>query len=324
MCYSAMVKQRAQKLAIQFSARIDHEEYDEIFDRRFRGEKILINKGMEYDFTHPAIAAWHEAEITRIEKEMFAQKKRLADAERSLKEKTTKKAENEQRIATNKIKKAKRDLEKHRSFGRESDLASDIDSEADQRIFPLHYASVICLDDGGEKVVRPMRYLMRPHDKDESFDQKFNGCYNARVDSLESVAWWRDSLEKRRGFIVISKFYENVSTLKYQMKNKLPDSEAGKENIVVCFEPDGGKELIIPVLWDVWSKDGSPKIYSFALITGDPRPEVAAAGHDRTPIAIVASAADQWLTAKDSKAALEVLKKNEDVHFIHRVMGAVA
>lgn len=316
MCYSAMVKQRAQKLAIQFSARIDIEEYDEIFDRRFRGEKILISKGIECDFTHPAIVAWHEAEITRIEKEMFAQKKRLADAERSLKEKITKKAQNDQRIATNKIKKAKRDLEKHRSF--------EIESESEDRIFPQHYASVVCVDDIGKKVVRPMRYLMRPHDKDESFDQKFNGCYNARLDSLETVAWWRDSLEKRRGVIVISKFYENVPVSKYTRKNKLPDSEAGKENIVVCFEPDGGKELIIPVIWDVWTKSGSPKIYSFALITGDPLPEVAAAGHDRTPIAIVESAVDEWLFADSAKAALEVLKKNEDVHFNHRVMGAVA
>ncbi len=34
-------------------------------------------------------------------------------------------------------------------------------------------------------------------------------------------------------------------------------------------------------LWDRWSKEGEPDLYSFAAITDEPPPEVAAAGHDR-------------------------------------------
>lgn len=325
MCYSAMVEQNAKKYGLRFKARIQTDLYDHLFHRRLNGEKLYLNKALEYQFTHfaesaaekkiaEAIRKWHEQQISTLEQELFKQKKRLADAERVLQTKITKKAQNDQRIATNKIKKILSDLEKHKT--------TEIMSEVEERIFPLHYMSMLCLDENGEKVVRPVRYLMRPHNKDESFDQKYGGCYNARYDSLQSVPWWRDSLGKRHGLILVRKFYENVEAKAYLKKNAAPEGVKERETFVLCFEPDNFEYMFIPTLWDRWEEKGKPVLYSAALITDDPAPEVAAAGHDRTPIFLKESAVDGWLRASSPEEALEVLKERERPRYRHQVVGA--
>ena len=206
MCYSAMVQQDYNKLGFRFKARIDYEEYLKLFTRRLDGEKLIINKAMEFPFVDApkstdekkikkVIEEWHKQEISRLEAEAFKQKERLANAERALKTKVTKKAQEDQRISTNKIEKAKVDLKKHGSY--------ELKSDSDSRIFPFHYLSMLSLDEDGKKVISPFRYLMRPHDKDESFDREYGGCYNARFDNLKRVGFWKDSLAKRRGLILV-------------------------------------------------------------------------------------------------------------------------
>lgn len=328
MCYSAMVVQDARKYAMRFHARIQIDLYRSLFARRLAGERILINKAMEYPFTQEArtpeeneikdlILKWHEQEITRIEKDLFAQKRRLADAERVLKSKETKRALDDQKIAKKKIVKFKKDLERH--------MSREIGSESEERIFPLHYMTMLCLDSRGEKVVVPARYLLRPRDKDESFDMNFNGCYNARLDSLDRVAWWKAQLGKRHGLIMVKKFYENVSTEDYLKNHRLPQEERKKDNQVLCFEPGDHEIMFVPVLWDHWKK-GSESLISAALITDEPAPEVAAAGHDRTPIFLKESAVDAWLTAKAGtvRELEEVLSQRERPQYRHRVLGAAS
>lgn len=324
MCYSAMVEQNSKKLGLRFKARIQTQDYHDLYQRRLAGERILINKAMEYEFTHQAstetekqiekmIHEWHLAEVTRLEQELFAQKKRLNDAVRVLAEKTTKKAENDKRVATNKIERALRDLERHKSM--------EILAEDEARIFPLHYMSVLCLDEKGEKVIRPMRYLMRPHNKDESFDQKFNGCYNARFDNLESVPWWKDSLGQRHGLILVKKFYENVALEDYAKNFKVPDEMKKQKSLVLCFEPGGVEYMFIPVLWDLWTKKGQPDLCSAALITDEPLPEIAETGHNRTPIFLPESAIEDWLSA-DFKTAKNILKQRQIVRYSHSLVSA--
>ncbi len=323
MCYSAMVNQHAKTLGLRFQALVQTDEYHGIFDRRLKGERLSINKAMEYEFTHnaqtpiekqirQAILDWHEAEISRLEQVVFLQKKRLNDAERLLRNRATKKAENDRRVATNKIKKAMVDLERHRS--------TEILAESEERIFPLHYMSVLCLNEKGQKIIRPMRYLMRPHNKDENFDFKFGGCYNARFDSLDTVPWWKDSLGQRHGLILVKKFYENVAVADYSKNFAVPVNINEKKSIVLCFEPDQAEFMFIPVLWDQWAKNGQPALLSAALITDDPLPEIAAAGHDRTPIFLKESAIEQWLCA-DKQAAKAVLNQRKIVRYRHALVG---
>jgi putative SOS response-associated peptidase YedK len=327
MCYSAMVEQNPKKYEFRYKATVQTELYEELFRRRLLGEKLYLNKAMEYQFTHEAKSAlekkianeilkWHEKQIPLLEQDLFKQKKRLADANRTLSVKHTKKAENDQRISSNKIEKILSDLEKNRSL--------EIVSESEERIFPLHYMTMLCLDDSGEKVVRPVRYLMRPHNKDEKFDAQFSGCYNARFDSLESVPWWADSFRKRHGLILVKKFYENVETKEYLKRNSLPADQLKQKKIVLCFQPDNVEYMFIPTIWDEWKATGQPHLYSAALITDQPAPEIAMAGHDRTPVFLKESVIEDWLNCqgKSPEAIRKVLNTREKPHYSHHVLGA--
>jgi len=100
---------------------------------------------------------------------LFAQKTRLSNAERSLKDKETKKSREDVRIAGNKIETLTRKL---------SDLRRTEPAARDNRIFPMVYGGVI-IKQGGENLLTPMRYFCRPAGKPAFYDRKFPGLYNA-------------------------------------------------------------------------------------------------------------------------------------------------
>src|SRR5690606_40087640 len=128
--------------------------------------------------------------------ELFSLRRRVADAERSLKLKDTKKARDDVRIGTNKGKAARRRLDILKG------LASD-----DDRVFPGLYAPVMVWENG-QRVVKPMRYQCRPCGKPALYDRKFPGTYNARRDSLEG--FWAGQFCVTHGIMVATRFYENV------------------------------------------------------------------------------------------------------------------
>lgn len=332
MCYSAMVEQHVKKLARQYGAKVQMDLFDELFWRRFKGEKLYLGRGLEESFLESpktaqekkiakSILEWHEKQTSELEQLIFAQKKRLDGAKKILSSKPTKKAAEDERIATNKIEKAKADIKHHR--------ASTALDDSDYRVFAKHFVSVLSLDDEGEKVIRPMRYLMRPHNKDESFDKEYYGCYNARFDNLGRVEWWKGAMGKRHGVLKIRRFFENVDPRDYlkNKKHKLSRESKAKGSIVLCFEPEGVEFMYVPVLWDYWEKKGEGGFCSCALITDEPAPEIAEAGHDRTPIFLKESAIEQWLHAKGSVAEVkEALggSHRESVYYKHRVLGETA
>jgi putative SOS response-associated peptidase YedK len=322
-----MVEQNAKKYGLRFKARVQLDLYLTLFRQRLEGRKLYINKAMEAQFAHnpetaeereirDLILEWHSRQIPLLEEELFKQKKRLSDAIRSLEGKATKKAENDKRIASNKIEKLKSDLARHST--------QEVTSESEERIYPLHYITMLCLDEDGNRVVRPVRYLMRAHNKDERFDSQFNGCYNARLDGLESVPWWKDSFGKRHGVILVKKFFENVDAKDYAKKHPLPSGSSESDKMVLCFQPDNVEYMLIPTLWDIWKEEGEPKLYSAALITDDPAPEIADAGHDRTPIFLKESAVDDWLSVKggDIEHFRSTLRERETPYYSHRILRA--
>src|ERR1700731_822889 len=112
MCYSAQVVQMARKLSRQLGIRLDYAEVEKLFFRRIE-EQLNISRGFEANFDEPAndqerrikaaIDEHRSKAGNKIEKDLFSQKARLVNAERSLKEKETKKAREDVRIATAKI-----------------------------------------------------------------------------------------------------------------------------------------------------------------------------------------------------------------------------
>jgi len=100
---------------------------------------------------------------------MFKQKKRLADAQRKLKVKETKTAQNEERVASSKIKAA---LEKLAL------LKGTQWHEDDDRLFPMSYGPIV-VESEGRRLVRLARYHLRQPGKPASIDRQFPGLYNA-------------------------------------------------------------------------------------------------------------------------------------------------
>lgn len=189
MCYSAQIWADYRRYKRAYGSEIDIATFAELFWSRLENPRIVIPRGVEAAFEHPTTDAelniWAAIELHRtrhagaIEQNMFKQRKRLVDAERSLLTKHTKKAAEDVRIASDKIA---RDLSKLEDL-RRTELTPQ-----DSRIYPGNYAPVMVMENG-RRVIRPMRYQCRPAGKPAIYDTKYPGTYNARRDNL--TGFWR-------------------------------------------------------------------------------------------------------------------------------------
>jgi putative SOS response-associated peptidase YedK len=252
---------------------------------------------MDAAFAHPKssderkvkalIDEYSTSQAAKLEQEMFKQKKRLADSERSLRTKVTKKAQEDQRIATDKIAWVLAKL---------NDLRRTDLKDKDSRIFPGWYAPVL-IEENGEKVLTPMRYQCRLAGKPAFYDAKYPGTYNARRDNLEG--FWKNQFGHTHGIMVVSSFYENVSLHKTQQRELAPGEK--EQNVVLQFKPQPKHDMLVACLWSHWKgKAGEPDLLSFAAITDEPPPEIADAGHDRCIIPIKPENVDAWLNPDPS------------------------
>ena len=253
------------------------------------------------------IDAFNSAEVTKLEQEAFKQKKRLADAERTLKAKATKAATESKRIATDKIEWA---------LGKLADIRRTEPKPRDSRIFPGHYASVMVCE-SGRRVVKPMRYQCRPAGKPAFYDRKYPGTYNARRDNLEG--FWKGLFGYSHGIMLVNAFYENVSRRKIEGRELAPDEK--EENVVLQFRPTPTQDMLVACLWSHWTGTDEPDLNSFAAITDEPPVEVAAAGHDRCIIPIKPEHIDAWLNPdpKDLAALYAILDDRERPYYEHRM-----
>ena len=306
MCYSAQIRHDYNLYVRQFGADIDIKEFVRLYWERQEGSKAKIPKAMDAAFADPQsdderaikamIDAWDREQASKLEQELFKQRKRLADAERTLQVKTTKAATESKRIATSKVEWA---------LGKLADLRRTTLVDEDSRIFPGWYAPVL-VSEGGRRMLKPMRYQCRPAGKPAFYDSKFPGTYNARRDSL--AGFWKQQFGSSHGLMVATRFYENVTG---------PDGS----NKVLEFVPKDGAPMLIACLWSHWSDPAGkePDLLSFAAITDVPEPEVAAAGHDRTIINIKPAHLDTWLNPTGDLAALEaILDDKAHPYYEHR------
>lgn len=288
MCYSAQIWADYRRYKRAYGSEIDISTFAELFWSRLENPRIVIPRGVEAAFEHPTspeeqsikvLIDQHRAlQTATIEQDIFKQRKRLVDAERSLLTKHTKRATEDVRIAGDKIA---------RGLSRLDDLRRTVLTPQDSRIYPGSYAPVMVMENG-RRVIRPMRYQCRPAGKPAIYDSKYPGTYNARRDNL--TGFWRGQFGVTHGLMVVDVFYENVST------------PAG--NVVLEFRPRSGDPMLIACLWSRWTAPGEPDLLSFAAITSDPPPEVAAAGHDRCIVYIRPENVDRWLRGDGTDAEL--------------------
>jgi putative SOS response-associated peptidase YedK len=317
MCYSAQIKAAYGKYIRMFGADMSIREFVDLFYHRQTDSRIKLPKSIEAEFADPQtedeqtikrlIDEFNAAQATKLEQELFKQRKRLADAERTLLTKTTKAAQESQRIATSKIEWAKRKL----SDLRRTELTSE-----DGRIFPGWYAPVM-VSEGGRMVVKPMRYQCRPAGKPAFYDTKFPGTYNARRDNLEG--FWKGVFGHSHGIMVVDAFYENVN--RHRMEGRELGEGENPQNVILEFRPRPQQDMLVACLWSRWSGPGEPDLLSFAAITDEPPAEVAAAGHDRCIIPIKPELVEAWLNPKpgDLAAQYAILDDRERPFYEHQL-----
>lgn len=317
MCYSAQVWQAYQDYVRRFGAEISIREFVELYVDRAKGEKIKTTKAMDTAFLRadlpeaheiaPLIEAWNAAQTTDLEQLLFKQRKRLADAERILHTKPTKKAHDDKRIAGNKIGWAKNKL---------ADIRRTNLEDRDARIFPGTYAPVMIME-GGRRLIKPMRYQCRPAGKPAFYDAKYPGTYNARRDNLEG--FWKGQFGHTHGVIVVDAFYENVSWHKAEGR-ELSAGES-EESIVLEFRPALRHPMFVACLFSQWHGHGEPDLLSFAAITDEPPSEIAAVGHDRCIIPIKEENIDAWLQPdpKQLDVLYRILEDRERPFYEHRM-----
>jgi putative SOS response-associated peptidase YedK len=318
MCYSAQIQANYRRYVRMFGAHMSIEDFAKLyFERLEAASKVKIPKALDATFLEEndaatdsirrAIGQFNETQASALEQELFKQRARLADAARTLQAKVTKAASESKRIATDKIDAALRRID---------DLKRTELKPQDSRIYPGYYAPVLVVEDG-ERVIKPMRYQCRIAGKPANYDIKYPGTYNARRDNLGG--FWKPQFGYRHAILVVDVFYENVSRAKMEGR-QLADGEKD-ENVVFEFRPSDGQPILVACLWSHWSAPGEPDLLSFAAITDEPPPEVAAAGHDRCIVPIKPEHLDAWLNPNsDNLAAVQhILDDRLHPYYEHRL-----
>lgn len=323
MCYSAAVKADFKAYRRLFpKARLDLKTFYDTYWRRKKPAKppMRMTRAMEAWFADPQtdeehaiktmIEEFSAEQLQLLGEDLFKQRKRLADAQRALQTKQTKKALEDERIATNKIADGLAKLESLRR----TDFR-----ESDTRVFPLWYAPVLIIENG-EPIVRPMRYLCRPQGMPASVDVDYPGIYNARRNSLRK--FWRGQFGHTHGLAIVSTFWENVKLHDAEHRELRPDEKP--KNIVLQFRPQPHEEMLVACLVSHWtppSGSDEPDLWSFAAVTDEPPPEVAAAGHDRCIVPLRPENVNAWLNPEqhslDELDAL--LEDKEHPYYEHRL-----
>lgn len=307
MCYSAQVVDAWRACTRLYGAGLSLIDFARLYGFRLSAERspgIKLPRAVDVVFADAQdrigqaiandIAEFDRRQVTAWQQELFKQRTRLADAQRTLLTKTSKAAAESKRIAGDKVTWL---------LGKLADLRRTDLRPQDSRFFPGWYAPVIVVE-GGVKVVKPMRYQCRPAGKPAFFDRKYPGTYNARRDNLEG--FWKGLFGVSHGVLPVSRFFENV--------------ERDGSNVVLEFKPADGQPMLVACLWSRWVGPQG-ELLSFAAITDEPPPEVAATGHDRCVIPIKPENLDAWLfpDPKDLAASYAVLDDRQRPYYEHRL-----
>jgi putative SOS response-associated peptidase YedK len=181
-------------------------------------------------------------------------------------------------------------------------------TEARYNIAPTQTVPFIRLDENGEQIVDDGRWWLVPHWAKEMPKAVM---FNARIESVEKAAGFRDAFKARRCLIPADGFYEWTKA-----------DDGGKDPWLI--QMPGGAPYAFAGLWAYTTRMETP-ITSCTIITA---PAVSPINqiHDRMPVILDPSAFDAWLNPATPIENLEgiLLGRNLDgnMHF-HRISRAV-
>lgn len=98
----------------------------------------------------------------------------------------------------------------------------------------------------------------------------------------------------QHALLVAEQFFENVWRHDFEQRPLKPDEKP--VSMQISFTPDSRQNMLIPCLMYEVSL-GNTSIPGVAVVTDEPNLEVAARGHDRTPVALDPKAAARFITS---------------------------
>lgn len=172
-------------------------------------------------------------------------------------------------------------------------------TETDQRIVPYRPAPVVVQFPQGLSLTEMSFSLVPSWSKEKKV--KF-ATHNARIETVLEKPTWKKPFLSHRLLVPISYFVEPIYENEY----------AGK---MVQFVPKNHKLLFAAGIYDEWIDKSSGEILnSFSILTSEPPPFIAQAGHDRCPIFLKQSGFEPWLEArkKEGPELLELLQQHRE------------
>lgn len=282
MCYSAKLKQEFRSLQRRYRGRLEWDDFLELVRQRERGYEFdfdlkipeeliagLIDLGGTAAKEIELLQRRHKVtEGRRLEEALTDAQMELRLAQDKLAAKATKTAQSAVDTKGRKVLRAQKAVEMA--------LAPP---GSDYRIYPFYFAPIL-LEHGGQRLIVPARYRILPRTGVEVPGQ-YN-VFNARRDSLQSARNWKPLFSKKHALFPFQRFFEWVAR------------DGGK--VEISFNPDGHDGMHAAALYEEYNHPELGIIRSFAMVTDQPPPEVAAAGHDRCPVFLQESLIGEWLS----------------------------
>lgn len=308
MCYSILIETSLKKLQHQFDAKIDTGYFLKLYEKRAEGEKNLnIPRGIDLHFLNHQgddekkcahyIKEFDQALIKETETKITEKTAVIEDLRSQLEAKWYK----------TKQKKLDSSLRvKVRLEAKLNSLKQPIEHQNPEfcRIMQYYYAPLV-LRENHQYIIRPHRYQVRSRYAVSEPERKLN-LFNARVETLTERKTWKPLYLHNHAALVYYGFYEWVED---------PNTGLARE---IYFRQKGGRSLWTPALYEIY-QSSREEISSFAVITQPPRAQVAAAGHDRSPILPEVKWIKPWLDTKNlnDAQAQNILNNKAEIDFEH-------
>lgn len=307
MCYSAQERQAYKDYCNRFGAKMSIHDFVRLLRQREMSHefdfKLNIPDEMVsglIDHLGKSAAAkeielmqrrWKVAEGRRLEGALQDTIAELQQAEAKFNTKATKTNQKAFETKTRKAAKAKAALEHAGNVNR-----------GDYRIYPYYFAPLIVEEDG-QRVIVPARYRILPRSGVE-VPNSYN-VFNSRRDSLTTARNWVPLFGKQHAIFPFENFFEWV--------------ERDAKAVEIKFHPEGHDFMHAAALYEVYTHPELGPIRSFSMVTDEPPPEVAAAGHDRCPVFLQHNRIDRWLKPQGQSLQEldELLDHKEQTYYSH-------
>jgi len=158
-----------------------------------------------------------------------------------------------------------------------------------QTVTPMRFASVIRLNDAGEREAVQMRWGFSKGDAASPGARPDH--IHARGETIDVKPTFREAFQERRGLLIVRTFNEG--------KEITPSKT--EQHVIT---PNDGKPLAIAVLWEAWEHESGNQLFAFVMVTTTPNALVSTIT-DRMPAIIKPEDWCAWL-GEESKTGDEL------------------